>query len=418
METKTISLFSSTMCQLNCKYCDYDNNDADTQKSIIEYLKSGRFIEDSKKISPNLEFIGLWGAEPTFTLDCISDALPKLKTEFPSLKEVGLSTNLVNPEPLKRFLYSMKEVGLKSRIQFSVDGTEAVMKLNRCSLKDTAYSILDNMHKTIDWLMDKNFHMCLHPKITWHGETFKYFAEDTSRVEEHFVLMTDIHNRLLDIKGNTGITNYSTSPTLAIPGYYTTEDCKNFKVLCDSIQEVRSRRKDLRISYPQESPFLKAVFSSHTSEISLFSRGACSAGNGSLGINEDGCVTLCQRPFQLGRSYKEDFSHNSLCVTDEDGIDKLKYVIGGTVHYPELSYSIVTMMIYELAEGGFIPPVYKENKDRRNLLAMMGSLILACYYDNIIQGSVHLRNMDLLRMWGYVEYEKYLFEAMKCNKDC
>jgi sulfatase maturation enzyme AslB (radical SAM superfamily) len=405
------------MCQLHCKYCDYDNNNVERQKNIVEYLETGRFITDMKRLSPNMEHLGLWGAEPTFTLDFISEAVPELVKIFPSLKEIALSTNFINIEPIKRFLKVMNKAGLKSRVQFSLDGTDDVMQLNRCGSEKISYRILDNVYSMIEWLGDKNFKLIFTPKTTWCGETFKFFAEHSGELEKHFELMNDIHCKLSNIEGNKEHNEYRIMPTFAIPGNYTEEDCKYFKVLCDETRELKFRRKDLHVFYPQDGVIIKNVFPLGRSAISLLQRGACSAGHTSFGLDEKGNLCICQRPFQLQKSYKEDFEYSSLSLTNMEEEDRVKYVIGGAVHYPELAYSINIMMVEELAKNGFIPKVYGYDAGRKGILALMGLLVLACAYDNIIQGSVHLRNMELMRMMGYVEYDKYIFEGIKCDKN-
>jgi sulfatase maturation enzyme AslB (radical SAM superfamily) len=415
METIAISLFSSIMCQLSCHYCDFKNNDINKQRIIIDYIQSEKFIKDIKRISPNLQILSLWGAEPTYTLDIITNLLPKIKHEFPTINEIALSTNLLNVEPLKRFLLSMKKINLKSSVQFSIDGQKEITSLNRCGgCAPLTDKIIENISEMLGWLQDKELNLEFFPKPTWHGETFKYFVDNQKEVEKYYEFMTNLSNNINKITTTTKRYKPSWgSPSFAIPGYYNEEDCKNFKIVCDLIKEARLTRNDLVVTYPQEFSFISSLYS-NTKALSLLERGCCSAGNSSFGINEEGKLCFCHAVFPDRKS--DNTEQGNICIAEIDEEARIKYVVGGYIFYPELSYSITTMMVNELAENGFIPEVYKNNIERRNLLALMGVWVLNCPHDNIMQGSIHLRNLDLLRMWGYVEYEKYIIEGKYAPK--
>ena len=103
-----VEIFSSALCSLNCKYCYIPKTDSmrKLQKDVVKKLENKTFIQDLEKFyGKNLEYLGLWGAEPTLTLDLISKAVPNLMEKFPKLKNISFSTSLMtNPDIILSFI--------------------------------------------------------------------------------------------------------------------------------------------------------------------------------------------------------------------------------------------------------------------------------------------------------------------------
>ena len=104
--------FSSASCNLKCGYCYIPKTSLmqSLQKEAVKELEDGSWLDNLEKLyGKDLEYFGLWGTEPTLTLDKVP--LFDLLDRFPKLKEISFSTNLMtSPDTIVRFITRLETV--------------------------------------------------------------------------------------------------------------------------------------------------------------------------------------------------------------------------------------------------------------------------------------------------------------------
>jgi hypothetical protein len=135
---------------------------------------------------------------------------------------------------------------------------------------------------------------------------------------------------------------------------------------------------------------------------------ACSAGVQEYCITPDHNICLCHK-FFIKKKARGDMSiiPNNVWVAPIEDNEAQKYSLSSSVYFGELSYNINLMALKVMADVGQISPVYKD-EERRKFLALLFQPCFTCRYDNIIRGSIYLMGIEILRMFGYCEMDRYL----------
>ena len=102
----SISLISSTTCNLNCSFCYLHKNESYKlyDKIVREHWNNGKYIinaYNTVKAFPadpnNVEVCQLWGGETLLNIDDVTKNIQLFYKYFPNVKEWKISTNfLVN----------------------------------------------------------------------------------------------------------------------------------------------------------------------------------------------------------------------------------------------------------------------------------------------------------------------------------
>lgn len=165
----SLSLIMSYGCNLDCQYCRiaqgrHDNmNSSNLQQETINALSDGTFLENIKKglyrikQSPRqIDFISLWGQEPTLTLHLLTEHIQDWISAFPNWKNCSFSTNMIAyPERIYDFCCALDKNlnhSFHIDIQLSYDGEYSTSQLRGAQ----GSVIFDNV-KTLLQLFN-NFH--------------------------------------------------------------------------------------------------------------------------------------------------------------------------------------------------------------------------------------------------------------------
>jgi sulfatase maturation enzyme AslB (radical SAM superfamily) len=110
MPIKGITFISSELCNLNCKYCYIANSKSEehdyylkVHNEITKSLEDKSYINNyltclnRLKIDPKaIEYVSLWGQEPTINLEKFFLNFDYLAKKFPNIHQLMFSTNGVS----------------------------------------------------------------------------------------------------------------------------------------------------------------------------------------------------------------------------------------------------------------------------------------------------------------------------------
>lgn len=148
---KRLSLFTTTSCNLNCKYCIekkwYKAWQISQPQDYSIYIN--KLLELNIKNKDTLESIELWGGEPLLGMTEFINYLPQFIETFPNLHEIQFSSNYVIEESyniIKLLTKTISENTNKQftiKLQLSIDGPIEINDNNRGVGSTTA--LLNNL---------------------------------------------------------------------------------------------------------------------------------------------------------------------------------------------------------------------------------------------------------------------------------
>lgn len=147
-----LALYTTSSCNLNCKYCYEKNYREGLQISHPQdySIYINKLLELNPENKNTLTSIELWGGEPLLGLEEFIFYLSDFVKEFPNLQEIQFSTNLSldNSVKLIHELYDqfiiLQPKG-KIKIQISIDGPITINDYNRQN--GLTQTILNNVSK-------------------------------------------------------------------------------------------------------------------------------------------------------------------------------------------------------------------------------------------------------------------------------
>ena len=287
---KSLSIFSSSKCNLNCTYCYVKKEkavfDYDTQvvNAIInnEYIK--RFQKDFPEYVDTLETLELWGAEPTIHLDLIADRLKDYKTAFPKLHNFMMSSNYTLPtfinqvEHMLKAMENIKGTEWNFRLQCSIDGTPSITDTNRGI--GTTDAILSNLKKLKELKIPSNVNLSVSNKATIDRLSFDNFLH-YDFCKEYF----DFLNNNISFHCDNKVFRVS-APTCVEPIYYTKEDGIKYAKIIENFIKITEDSGVYFIPYIQKRQYY----------LSEYVRGGfCSQLHSSMIMLPNGEFTNCHR---------------------------------------------------------------------------------------------------------------------------
>ena len=337
--TKSIILFTSESCNLQCSYCTIANNlnkklHAEEAKKVKESLVNGQYLNNLKKaserleIDPNqIEHFELWGQEPTLTLKEFNVMFPELFKYCPNLTSSMFSTNGVGfiNDIINYIILVRDTVPHKFRInlQFSYDGDYNTKNsrginpdiiLNNITLFIQEINKIDLQHITVG----VNFHNVIDSNI------INYYAvrERSDELYKFLKNFSDLSERFITLCTNPNVILNPFTPGLVNPYNASVEEGKNLAEFYKNCWEIgkdiqhknwpglthQFYRRFVDLQFQDVYPFLeKAVVSNHVDfEIlkTLSSAISCGFNYGVLKMRYDGTLVLCHI-FMTGLSEKE-----------------------------------------------------------------------------------------------------------------
>jgi len=376
-----------------------------------------------------IEYLGLWGGEPTLNLDVFSTILTDsfISDYFPNLKNIHFSTNLSKSISLSNiylFLEAVKklEKPLTISIQTSIDGPAFLHDIHRRGSEvSTVLSNLENLQGQVQTLYP---FVTLTVKPTYSGDEYVLLSSNSEYLEAVFAFSDYLRNR-----------GHRYGVTSAIPGRYTVKDGKaygvftqkvldrgysNFSEIYDLVQKLFQRVRDTK--YHSRRPDLLTAFS------------FCSAGNSSLAIDNTGAAHLCQGTFlsmlgeemridspkdkleKVGLSFDKTALRTAISPANTSALEEqmYSYVIRAVTRTALTTMNYTKSFLKILAISNQLSPIYKEDEDMLNLLAPIVIFGKYCINSNLLTtGAFELHTGSLAKLYGNGALEAALSHHLK-----
>ena len=436
---KAAEIFSSALCTLNCKYCYLPKADSmrELQKKVIKTLKRRVFVRDLEKFyGKNLEFLGLWGAEPTLTLGLIGKTVPELMNRFSKLKEISFSTSLMtNPEIILDFVKTLAktERKLKFDCQISLDGPAFTTDVNR--IKGAVQKIPENFFYLIKKLNKVNLgnaNVIFRFKPTLTLDNIGIFNEKKIKIKEYFDYFENIFQRYKKLNKNKKVTLIPFSgPTLTLPGKYTSSDGKVLAIFFRNLRIMAKKNK--------EKHYWEHIKNSLNSYVYRFNRlinyqrelftkpqmFTCSGGDSSFGLGIGNDFHICHRTFFLNNKEYIDsvlaqkniknwdvdlFQKGKIDLVNDKYITNLKdkkagvrfmYILRNYHDFTRLKNSYIIAMLKELALAQQTDKRYLKDNELCLMFAIFLNSALSCPTEDLLNtGVLHFTPISLIRLFA------------------
>ena len=285
-----LSIFSSSICNLNCTYCYVKKEKAvfEYDEKVLNAIKNDEYIKRIQKDFPDsintITTLELWGAEPSIHLNLIASKLKNFKQAFPNLNEFRMSSNYTLPEFIDNvvlLLQAMKELDKtewKLYLQCSIDGLKEITDKNRG--KGTTDKIFSNITalKYID--IPENVQLYVNNKATISRDSFENFI-DLEFCDKYFGFLKEI----LNFKTNNKHFSFS-APTCVEPVYYTKHDGQLYSRIIDNFISLSKKYNYYFIPYIRNQKY----------RLSEYMRGGlCGQCYKSMTMLPDGYFSVCHR---------------------------------------------------------------------------------------------------------------------------
>jgi len=430
---KAAEILTSGYCNLNCKYCYIPKSKqmVELHNKIIEKLKKDSYFENLATVyKGNLECLGLWGTEPTLSLLQSIDFIIDCVQNFPDLKEISFSTNLLtNIDVIIDFVKQLSVLSkrLKFKLQISVDGPSFITDENR--MEGASKKILNNFCTLLNKLNMVNLNELLvelKVKSTFSKENIRLLNEDKSKIKQYFEYFKNMQIQFKTINKQKQVSFRNTySPTLVVPGKYTSEDGKQLAIFFKNLREMK---------YPNTYYFrFKKVFD-HWNRLNVNpAMFTCSGGDSNSGVGIDNDLHICHRTFYLNcdeylnsiltqkdidnwdvslfEDKKIDFIRNRYIVNINDPHNTLrwKYILKNYHDFTKLKNSYVVVMLKELALCGQADKRYLINDDLCVLFSLFINTACSCPTENLLNtGCIHFTPVSMIRLFANGAFQEIL----------
>lgn len=238
----TAVLYTTAVCNLKCKYCYIDKNEAlkRIDNMLDESFKGDYYISFLKEVFPHraqLRKIETWGGEPFLRMDRIYHTLHEVIKYYTLFDTMHSSTNFSFPDWNDQFFGLMAQFGehmdrkFKYSLQLSMDGPEYINDYGRG--KGTTAACMKNFDIFLDRLgtnLPSNIDLNIHFKPTLDINSFK-MLDSVEKILDYYKPFDEAISRINDL-GFTNVHCSVTVPNTASPSQYTKEDGEIFANLC------------------------------------------------------------------------------------------------------------------------------------------------------------------------------------------
>lgn len=223
---EALELFISSICNLNCKYCYIPKSErmAEIHKDIEKFIQNF----SAPNCCRGIEYLGLWGAEPTLSSESLVRNIDKILSNFSNLKQISFSTNGTNLDKLVSLVKAILERDIEAEIQFSLDGPEFINAMNRG--KGLTNKVLNNLKEFIKIFnkIDFNPALKIRFKSTITIQNMEYMLSQ-GLVQDFINFWVTVEKEVKDLIKNDHIIYIPSSLfTLEVPGRYSSSDGKLF----------------------------------------------------------------------------------------------------------------------------------------------------------------------------------------------
>ena len=453
-----VEIFSSALCSLNCKYCYIPKTDSmrKLQKDVVKKLENKTFIQDLEKFyGKNLEYLGLWGAEPTLTLDLISKAVPNLMEKFPKLKNISFSTSLMtNPDIILSFIKVLKKI--KKRLildcQISLDGPAFITDVNR--IKGAAQKVPENFFyivKELNKINLRNLNIDFTFKSTLTLNNIRMLNAKPLKIKDYFDYFETIFQRYKRENKNKKVKlNPSSTPTLTVPGKYTSTDGKGLAVFFKNLRILAKKNKEkhywrhVKNSLNTYTYRFDKIFNLQNELFTKPWMFTCSGGDSNFGLGIDNDAHICHRMFFLNkREYIDSiFSQKNIenwdvSLFNKGNIDlindkyttnvrnkkdwnRVLYILRNYHDFTRFRNSYIMATLKELALCGQADKRFLKDDNLCLMFAIFINSALSCPAENLLNtGAIYFTPVSIFRLFAngaFFEILKDHYENLSTRK--
>ena len=317
-DREVLVLYSSSICNLKCKYCYIDKNPAliKIDKLLEQSFNGDYYIDFTKKIFPDklqLKEVQFWGGEPSIGLGRTEYTISKLIEYYPNLNKFMMSTNLTLPEFCDTFFHFLNvlnnypERKFIFNLQLSIDGPEYINDESRGV--GTTKKFLKNYISLLEKNQEipPNVVVQAHFKPTLDNNSIKILQTKEKIIEYYQFLDNLLHAAYIVNKSNNRFIMFESVPNTASPSPHTKEDGIRFANLCKICNEIKEEGCEKYFKhYKNIRPFGKKRKTGNEFR-SFINYGNCGVGSRTIGLLPNNMISACHNGFvDLISDYKRE----------------------------------------------------------------------------------------------------------------
>lgn len=371
----TVVLYTTAVCNLNCRYCFIDKNPA--LKKIDDILEESfngdYYFEYCKEIfadKKQLKRLETWGGEPFLRMDRLHHTLRKLIDYYPNLNEFYSSTNMTPSNWIEQFSGLMGVLGefaprkLTYSLQLSLDGPKDITDAGRGEgVTDRLTENFDLLLASLEDIVPKNVMLNVHFKPTLDAKSIHELQTEEAIIN-YYKFFEDYYDKAQKIK----LSNFHMAvsiPNTAQPSPHTKEDGVAFKEFCRLCRQIEERNKTERFFkyYNKITPYLGRGSCSKNPALRC-SGGTCGTGRYVIGLLPNRMISACHMAFvDLIGDYKQ-YSNEHL-----GGDTTIDFHMFTADRAPQMTFPVEKLPEYDRKVGMYY------TKDTSARLANIASLI-------------------------------------------
>lgn len=439
---KSLTLITSSSCNLNCSYCFLHKNNAykEFDKNIYQAFQDGSYIKNVLKTFKSMEWdcnnvdhLSFWGGESLTHIDSVRKELPSIFKSFPNINAILLSTNFsINVEKFVNFLIDLDKIvknPITVRLQLSIDGpNDSLMRKTGHNVKEEIY--LKNI-ETLSNLMNNTYFEYVNLRLAIRATVNKdiYLSQLTTyeQIKEYldpfYYFVKQFQKKC--IGKSIDFDSVNIWPVLATPYHESSEDGKELTKIA-KIWESVMNNEFLDIPLSRTITLFQGGSSYDKNKPLFIPNTECSELKHAITVNYDGSLCECSGSYidhyplyqqellenNEKHLYNVAIAHSKMVnynpITDPDSIiNKNWYVHNGG--YRNTNFICLTSIISlaeELALSGQISAVYLYDKEKllRHSLMLLNN---SCSRNNIAQTfSPYIKPIEEIRRYfnGIMEH--------------
>ena len=410
----SITIYSTSLCNLNCKYCFISKNNAlvELDKYFEEasygdyYINlAHEYVEDISEV----DMLEIWGGEPTLHLDRSYNLIRQLSKESEKFKNILFSSNYCSNNFIEAFqgmvnlLGSIKDREFTIHSQISIDGVECITDKYRGD--GVTKKVIENFNTLLSLDYPDNVKIAFSCKPTLSLETASLLLNKSFAID-YFKFFEDNFVEKVNASSNKAFLKmYPSIPNLACPSEYSSEDGKLFAEIERVLYEIEkeNKLKNYFKYYGRLRMFSKRIKEVPKTGYTL-KGGFCGTGRNMIGLLPFGKACGCHRDFtdfleryrQEAREDKYDRLINMNSVSSESLNNKLlifnnkyeavKHSERMSAFYDNPSTTVITSimaMIKMLSMTGQIDGKYFDEEECRKAAYRMVYMSSLCVENNI-----------------------------------
>lgn len=456
-DRKSLILYTTAVCNLNCRYCFIDKNPA--LQTIDQYLDDS-FLKDenyyfnfAKKmfLPEKLTQVQFWGGEPFLGMHRAYPIVNKLIPYFTNLKDFLASTNFVSHCFFEEFYGLLAVLGsfpnrkFEFALQLSIDGPTNINDLNRG--QGVTPKFIESFNKLVvdaqrqDILPD-NVILKLHMKPTLDASSIAQL-QTKEEVLNYFQFFEQFQDTFNQTNHRKNLTYRLPIPNTACPSPHTQEEGKQFANYCRLTRLLEKENPSLHHFkyYKTITSFVpRCQIDYNSTSLSGVFCGHCGNGRSALGLLPNNTVSCCHNGFvDLLADYKkfvlnssehmDDVTiekglfmnqRNSL-IFDADSKEFEDYEAQLEAFYDRKDTAKLTniaSLILLLANAGQIDEKYKDKKEAVHGAYFLMGTTSYCVRDNLgTTGSIYMYPMGLIKLLLNGARE-YIEQGVRGNGGC